>query len=67
LDRQVYSAVKLTLMTEESMNTNSAAARKVFMSHASEDRERFVLPFATRLRARGLGIWVDRWEMLPGE
>lgn len=40
---------------------------KVFISHASEDKERFVLPFAERLRAVGVDAWLDRWEMLPGD
>lgn len=42
-------------------------AKKVFLSHATEDKQRFVLPFATALRARGVDVWVDRWEMLPGD
>ncbi|MDB5781873.1 toll/interleukin-1 receptor domain-containing protein [Caballeronia mineralivorans] len=42
-------------------------APKVFVSHASEDKERFVLPFATALRERGIDAWVDKWEMLPGD
>jgi hypothetical protein len=37
------------------------------MSHASEDKERFVVPFATALRGRGLDVWLDEWEMLPGD
>ena len=40
---------------------------KVFVSHASEDKERFVLAFAAKLRAQGVDAWVDRWEMLPGD
>lgn len=40
---------------------------KVFISHASEDKDRFVNNFATRLRARGVDAWVDKWEMLPGD
>ncbi len=40
---------------------------RVFLSHATEDKERFVLPFAGHLRARGIDVWVDRWEMLPGD
>jgi hypothetical protein len=40
---------------------------KVFVSHAGEDKERFVLSFATKLRAAGVDAWVDRWEMLPGD
>lgn len=42
-------------------------APKVFVSHASEDKARFVLGFATRLRAAGIDAWLDRWEMLPGD
>lgn len=44
-----------------------SAAPRVFVSHASEDKDRFVLRFAEQLRARGLDAWVDRWEMLPGD
>lgn len=40
---------------------------KVFISHASEDKERFVLAFALKLRSNGVDAWVDRWEMLPGD
>ena len=38
-----------------------------FISHASEDKERFVLKFAERLRANGVDAWLDQWEMLPGD
>lgn len=44
-----------------------AESPKVFLSHASEDKERFVISFAEQLRALGLDVWVDRWEMLPGD
>lgn len=40
---------------------------KVFVSHASEDKERFVLAFATKLYTKGIEAWVDKWEMLPGD
>ena len=40
---------------------------KVFISHASEDKDRFVLDFASRLRAHGIDAWLDRWEMFPGD
>ncbi|MFM0477376.1 TIR domain-containing protein [Paraburkholderia strydomiana] len=45
----------------------TVATPKVFVSHASEDKQRFVIPFATALRARGIEAWVDQWEMLPGD
>lgn len=40
---------------------------KVFVSHASEDKESFVLEFATKLREHGVDAWLDKWEMLPGD
>lgn len=33
----------------------------------SEDKSRFVIDFATKLRARGIDAWLDKWEMLPGD
>lgn len=43
------------------------SAPKVFVSHASEDKDRFVLGFARELRRRGIDAWLDRWEILPGD
>ncbi|MCH2088068.1 MAG: toll/interleukin-1 receptor domain-containing protein [Pseudoalteromonas sp.] len=40
---------------------------KVFVSHASEDKERFVIDFSTKLRENGVDAWLDKWEMLPGD
>jgi hypothetical protein len=40
---------------------------KVFLSHASEDKERFVNLFAEKLIANGVNAWIDKWEMLPGD
>lgn len=40
---------------------------KVFVSHASEDKKRFVDAFATKLRESGVDAWLDRWEMIPGD
>lgn len=42
-------------------------APRVFLSHASEDKERFVIPFAEALRQRGVDAWLDQWEMMPGD
>jgi hypothetical protein len=42
-------------------------AKRVFVSHASEDKERFVIPFATALLQKGIDAWVDQWEILPGD
>ena len=43
------------------------AAIRVFVSHASEDKDRFVRTFATKLRERGIDAWVDEWEIGPGD
>lgn len=40
---------------------------KVFVSHASEDKSRFVVDFARRLRENGVDAWLDQWEMKPGD
>ena len=40
---------------------------KVFVSHASEDKERFVINFAKKLREKGVDAWVDKWEMKLGD
>lgn len=42
-------------------------APKVFVSHASEDKDRFVISFARKLRENGVDAWVDQWEMAPGD
>lgn len=47
--------------------TIPAAPPKVFVSHASEDKERFVARFAARLRENGVDAWLDQWEMKPGD
>jgi len=47
------------------MNVENAPV--VFLSHASEDKQRFVEDFARRLRERGVDVWLDKWEMLPGD
>jgi hypothetical protein len=43
------------------------SAPKIFISHAGEDRERFVRRFAERLRAKGVDAWVSFWEINPGD
>ncbi len=48
------------------MKAPTAEPPKVFVSHASEDKG-FVLDFASRLRQRGVDVWLDRWEILPGD
>jgi hypothetical protein len=40
---------------------------RAFISHASEDKSRFVVEFATKLRAAGVDAWVDAWEIRAGD
>lgn len=40
---------------------------KVLICHASEDKDRFVMHFATKLRNAGIDARLDKWEMLVGE
>lgn len=40
---------------------------KVFICHASEDKERFVIDFAKRLRTKGVDAWIDKWEINLGD
>lgn len=42
-------------------------APKVFVSHASEDKDRFVIGFSTQLRQKGIDAWVDKWEIKVGD
>lgn len=38
-----------------------------FISHSTADQVRFVIPFAEKLRNNGVDVWVDKWEILPGD
>jgi len=41
---------------------------KVMVSHAFEDKERFVVKFASNLRTESrIETWLDLWEIAPGE
>jgi hypothetical protein len=38
-----------------------------FVSHASEDKQRFVRPLAAKLREMGIDAWLDEWEIAGGD
>jgi hypothetical protein len=40
--------------------------KDLFLCHASEDKEHLVRPVADELRRRGLQVWFDEGEILPG-
>ncbi|HAX44471.1 MAG TPA: molecular chaperone Tir [Solibacterales bacterium] len=48
-------------------NSRQRTAPQVLISHASEDKQRFVVPLATRLRGSGVDAWMDAWEINPGD
>jgi hypothetical protein len=39
----------------------------IFISHASEDKDEFVRPFATLLKENGLRVWYDEFELKIGD
>lgn len=45
----------------------SVSVPTAFISHATEDKADFVLPFATALRKNGIEAWVDEWEIRAGD
>lgn len=49
------------------MEQEEAIPSMVFVSHASEDKDRFVIAFATKLLQNGIDTWVDKWEIRPGD
>ena len=40
---------------------------KAFISHAGEDKDRFVRDFASKLRSKGIDAWFAEWEIVPGD
>ena len=52
---------------EGGLLVNMPETRKAFISHASEDKERFVEAFVRRLREKGVDAWYDEWEIQPGD
>ena len=40
---------------------------RAFLSHSSLDKDRFAVGFAERLRAAGIDVWLDDWELRPGD
>jgi hypothetical protein len=53
--------------TPEANTSARSADIDVFISHASEDKERFVRPLVTELEARGLRVWFDEAELQVGD
>ena len=58
---------RFQIITVAATISTSLTIPRVFACHASEDKERFVISFATALRSRGIDVWVDQWEICPGD
>lgn len=54
-------------MRPKECNMSEIVHPKVFVSHATEDKERFVLSFAKKLRNAGIDAWFDKWEIQLGD
>jgi len=39
----------------------------VYLAHASADKGRLAEPLATALRAQGIEVWLDKWEIRSGD
>jgi hypothetical protein len=57
----------LTSRTEAMEDEQAPEHPAVFLSHASEDNDRFARDLATKLQANGARVWFDEWELLPGD
>jgi hypothetical protein len=52
--------------TEEAPVSPAVKQHDVFICHATEDKEDFVAPLAEALRAEGLDVWYDNFELRVG-
>lgn len=61
---------RLGLREGEVSNTGDTSADirpRVYLAHASEDHESLAKPLAERLMAAGIDVWLDGWEIRPGD
>jgi hypothetical protein len=49
------------------MPEGSTMAKQVFLSHASDDKERYVRPLAQKLEEKGITYWLDEAEIRWGD
>jgi len=51
---------------DDSLSVVKSIRPKAFLSHSSLDKERFVRQLDTLLRDRGIEVWLDERDLLPG-
>lgn len=64
--RQQVSRRKV-IISEEIATADNAPEHDVFISHASEDKESFVRPFAEHLKSLGVNVWYDEFSLSWGD
>lgn len=53
--------------TVETVTASVEDVPHVYLAHAWEDHETLAKPLATRLLAHGIEVWLDGWEIRPGD
>ena len=61
------SANEVRLRLTGIQHRKGAAVPSLFISHASQDKQRFVLTFAECLKGKGFTVWLDEWDLHVGE
>jgi tetratricopeptide (TPR) repeat protein len=64
-DRELADATKIILAEERKANMPANQEFDVFLSHNSKDKL-VVRQLAEELKNRGLRVWLDEWELVPG-
>jgi hypothetical protein len=72
ITREIESQQRMSLQSLDKFMLLNADEKKdkqydVFISHASEDKDDFVRPFATLLKEKGLMVWYDEFELKIGD
>jgi DNA repair exonuclease SbcCD ATPase subunit len=72
ITREIESRQRMALQSLDKfipLNTDEKTAKQydVFISHASEDKDDFVRPFAALLREKELKVWYNEFELKIGD
>lgn len=49
------------------VETTTKGGPIVYLAHASENKEDLAMPLAIRLMENGINVWLDKWEIRPGD
>ena len=64
--RPAISEVEQNAMNQQTVSHEAGRRPKAFLSHATADKERFVNALDEALRARGIDVWLDDRDLIPG-